>query len=245
MKKNSPARSAFLSRRALRALVFSAAVCCITIPTISGVPSFPLKPPTNTYQRTLTFAERVAYQRAIEDVYWRHRIWPRERPDPKPSLDAVMSQAQIETKVADYVHKSQALEDYWQRPITAEQLQTEMDRMAQHTKQPEMLQELFAALGNDPFVIAECLARPALADRLLTNWYANDQRIHGELKQRAEAELKMHPAVEQMKQTSGTYSEIEFIKGDNTQDKDKGGSAPKAFGRDGKANRQGPGYALA
>jgi hypothetical protein len=24
----------------------------------------------------LTFAERVAYQRAIEEVYWRHRIWP-------------------------------------------------------------------------------------------------------------------------------------------------------------------------
>ena len=50
-----------------------------------------------------------------------------------------------------------------------------MDRMAKHTKQPEVLRELFAALGNDPFVIAECLARPALADRLLTNWYAYDQ----------------------------------------------------------------------
>ena len=61
---------------------------------------------------------------------------PRERPDPKPSLDAVMSQAQIEKKVEDYLRNSQALEDYWQRPITAEQLQAEMDRMAQHTKQP-------------------------------------------------------------------------------------------------------------
>src|SRR5437588_1488639 len=118
-------------------------------------------------QRTLTFAQRVAYQRAIEDVYWRHRIWPKERPDPKPSLDAVISQAQLEKKVADYLRKSQALEDYWQRPITAEQLQTEMDRMAQHSKQPEVLQELFAALGNDPFVIAECLARPVLAERTL------------------------------------------------------------------------------
>jgi hypothetical protein len=26
--------------------------------------------------RTLTFADRVAYQRAIEEVYWHHRIWP-------------------------------------------------------------------------------------------------------------------------------------------------------------------------
>ena len=89
----------------------------------------------------------------------------KKNPDPKPSLDAVMSQAQIEKKVEDYLRNSQALEDYWQRPITTEQLQAEMDRMAQHTKQPEVLRELFAALGNDPFVIAECLARPVLAER--------------------------------------------------------------------------------
>src|SRR4029077_11803902 len=82
--------------------------------------------------RTLTFADRVAHQRAIEEVYWRHRIWPKERPDPKPSLDAVMSQAQLEKKVEDYLRDSQALEDYWQQPLTAEQLQAEMDRMAQH-----------------------------------------------------------------------------------------------------------------
>src|SRR5437016_6808741 len=94
-----------------------------------------------TQTRTLTFAERVAYQRTIEEVYWRHRIWPKERPDPKPSLDAVMSQAQLEAKVADYLRNSQALDEHWQQPITAEQLQAEMDRMAQHTKQPEALRE--------------------------------------------------------------------------------------------------------
>ena len=55
-----------------------------------------------------------SYQRAIEDVYWRHRIWPKENSNPKPSLDAVMSQAQLEEKVEDYLRKSQALEDYWQ-----------------------------------------------------------------------------------------------------------------------------------
>ena len=164
--------------------------------------------------RTLTFAERVAYQRAIEDVYWRHRIWPKDRRDPKPSLDAVMTQAQLEAKVADYLRKSQALEDYWQRPTSAEQLQAEMDRMAKNTKQPEVLQELFHALGNDPFVIAECLARPALGSRLLSNWYGYDQRIHGELKQRAETDLQAHPSVDDMKQLSGKYEEIEFVKND-------------------------------
>src|ERR1700740_630454 len=106
--------------------------------------------PENLSRRTLTFAERVAYQRAIEDVYWRHRVWPKERPDPKPSLDAVMSPAQLEKKVEDYLRNSQALEDYWQQPLTAEQLQTEMERMAQHTRQPEMLHELFEVLGTAP-----------------------------------------------------------------------------------------------
>jgi hypothetical protein len=77
-----------------------------------------------------------------------------------------MSQAQLEKKVTDYLRKSQALEDYWQWPITAEQLQAEMDRMAKHTKKPEVLRELFESLGDDPFVIAECLARPLLAERL-------------------------------------------------------------------------------
>jgi len=97
----------------------------------------------------------VSYQRAIEEVYWRYRIWPKERADPKTSLDAVSSQAQIEKKVRDYLRSSQALVDEWQRPITTEQLQAEMDRMAQNTRQPELLQELFEVLENDPFVIAE------------------------------------------------------------------------------------------
>src|SRR5262249_301280 len=61
----------------------------------------------------------------------------------------------------------QAVEDYWHRPITPDQLQAEMERIASHTKQPDVLRELFAALGNDPFVIAECLARPVLAERTL------------------------------------------------------------------------------
>jgi hypothetical protein len=124
--------------------------------------------------RAFSFVERVAFQRAIEDVYWRHRIWPKENPDPKPSLDAVMSQAQVENKVTGYLHDSLVLEDYWQRPITAEQLQAEMDRMARDTKQPEVLRELFEALGNDPAVIAECLARPILAERLIADLSAQD-----------------------------------------------------------------------
>ena len=57
-----------------------------------------------------------------------------------------------------------------------------MERMAENTKQPEVLREVFGALGNDPFVIAECLVRPVLAERLITSLYAHDQKMRGELK---------------------------------------------------------------
>src|SRR5262249_10684733 len=98
--------------------------------------------------------------------------------------------AQVEMKVERYLRSSQALEDYWQRPISAEQLQAEMDRMAEHTKQPEVLRELFEALDNDPFVIAECLTRPTLSERSESNFYAYEQRPQGEVRGRAEANVQ-------------------------------------------------------
>src|SRR5213592_3335563 len=133
MKGKHTDQSGFFNPHALIALLLSAAAVCSML---AGTLLAFLRPEaaSKASDRTLTFAERVAYQRAIEDIYWRHRIWPKERPDPKPSLDAVMSQAQLEKKVTDYLRKSQALEDYWERPISAEQLQAEMDRMATHSK---------------------------------------------------------------------------------------------------------------
>jgi hypothetical protein len=159
-------------RTSIAVFLCAAAVCWVLSATVLAF----FRPEAAAKVRTLSFSERVAYQRAIEDVYWRHRIWPKENPDPKPSLDAVMSKAQLEKKVANYLRKSQALEDYWQRPIATEQLQAEMDRMAQHTKQPDVLRELFAALGDNSFVVAECLARPVLAQRLVTE-LNNEDRV--------------------------------------------------------------------
>src|SRR6516165_3421004 len=179
MHKKRSAQAAFLDVCALTSFVFCTAAGGLML---SGplLAFFRPEASTKDSQRTLTFAQRVAYQRAIEEVYWRHRIWPKENLNPKPSLDAVMPQTQLEKKVEDYLHNSQALEDCGHRPITPEHLQAEMDRMARDTKQPEVLRELFGALGNDPFVIAECLARPVLAERLIADFSAQEQTQHGE-----------------------------------------------------------------
>ena len=96
LKTKHTAQSASFNRQLV---LCSAAVCSMITGTLLAFlhPEAPAKA-AHPAGAGLTFAERVAYQRAIEDVYWRHRIWPRERPDRKPSLDAVMSQAQLERK---------------------------------------------------------------------------------------------------------------------------------------------------
>jgi hypothetical protein len=188
MRKKSIFRSAFFNHRVSIVLVLSAVAASIAagIPLRAGLAFVhPEAPATDSNPAVagLTFEERVSYQRAIEDVYWRHRIWPKENSRPKPSLDAVMFQGQLENKVAGYLRNSLALEDYGQHPITAEQLQTEMNRMARDTKQPEVLRELFEALGNDPAVIAECLARSILVERLIADLSAQGQTQHVESSQ--------------------------------------------------------------
>src|SRR5438876_7792380 len=153
-------------RLALRALVRCASVSCLlrmgTL-TCSGAQA------PGGGHTVLTFTERVAHQYAIEEVYWRHRIWPRsggENPGPKPPLEAIVSPRQLEPRVENYLRKSQLVADQRGSPITPSELQTEMERMAHHTREPEVLGELFQALGNDPLAIAECLVRPIVAEQL-------------------------------------------------------------------------------
>src|SRR5438309_9404029 len=107
-KESTTSQSGFFGPRLLIALLLCTGVACLlvagTSPARAGKLAFSRHEATaKAPQRTLTFAERVSYQRAMEGVYWRHRIWPKENPYPKPSLDAVMTQAQLEKKVEDYL----------------------------------------------------------------------------------------------------------------------------------------------
>ena len=140
------------TRRTLSRLVHVFTLTCLVVAGLSDARA-----------RDLNFEDRVAAQKAIEQVYWNHRIWPKENPGPKPPLSAVMSDAAIRARVEDYLRRSTILDTLWHEPITADQLQAELTRMAHETKEPETLRELFAALHDDPFLIAECLARATLA----------------------------------------------------------------------------------
>src|SRR3981189_1112044 len=95
-KKFTTSQSGFFSSRLLVAVLLCGAVGCLVVAgtsraTAGKAASLHSEAPANASQRALSFAERVSYQRAIEDVYWRHRIWPKDNHNPKPPLDAAIS----------------------------------------------------------------------------------------------------------------------------------------------------------
>src|SRR6267142_3243307 len=90
--RSSPREDRFFRPRALLSLLVCAVAGCFV--ANGGILAFfRTEAPTKASHpagAALTFAERVTYQRAIEEVYLRHRIWPKENSKPKPSLDEVM-----------------------------------------------------------------------------------------------------------------------------------------------------------
>jgi N-acetylneuraminic acid mutarotase len=110
---------------------------------------------------------------AIEEVYFRHRLWPQGNPGPKPTFAAVAPRMAIHRKVEDALLMSMALSERFRSPISATDLQAELDRMAKESRDPQLLGEIFSALGNDASQAAECLARPTLAAQRLRAAYAS------------------------------------------------------------------------
>jgi N-acetylneuraminic acid mutarotase len=136
--------------------------------------------PTVVSARELSFEDRVACQRAIERVHFAHQIGA------PGTFEAAVPRALLEQKVGTFLRESAALETLWRTRVTAGMLEQEMERMARGTRLPERLRELFSALDNDPFLVQECLARPALVERLTRNLYASDARFHAGARQEAE-----------------------------------------------------------
>ena len=115
--------------------------------------------------RAISFAERIQYQKVIDEIFWNHTAWPATNQAPKPAFDSVLSAEEIDLKVKQYLAKSEALASYGHRLITAKEMQQEMERMANETQDPDFLREIWMSLKNDPHLIAECFVRPLLIEK--------------------------------------------------------------------------------
>ena len=129
--------------------------------------------------RGLTFEQRVACRERVEDVYWAHRVWPKENPGPKPPREQVLSRAAIAAQIDESLRYEAALERHWQARLGPRAIQTEIDRQARSSKDPRALRELWLALDNDPFLVGECLVRPELALRRIHERFTEHRSLHG------------------------------------------------------------------
>jgi hypothetical protein len=189
------------------------AIVALAAPAVAGEDG-PVPEPASR-RSELSFEERLAAHRAIEEVTWRHRIWP-DPGRPKPPLREILPDALLRARVLDSLKKTNALETYWGQVLGPEELQAELDRIASRTQAPELLEELFRALGNDPNLAAECIARPALADRWIRALYARDGRFHGATKAEAERLLSEAGTIEELRAAGVRVHEAEIERGRET-----------------------------
>src|SRR5262245_61004502 len=155
----------------MKSVARASALALLVIPFLLGNTRSP---------RTLSIDQRIQAQEAIERVYYAHQIGAVE------PFERVVTRELLERKVRTYLKQSVALETVWSTPVTAEMLRAEQQRIARSTRMPDRLRELHEALGEDPYLILECLVRSALVDRLARSFLSGDERFQRQAKRRAE-----------------------------------------------------------
>ncbi len=108
---------------------------------------------------------RIVCQMQFED--WRHsyRVWPEEISNRRPTREQVLPDAEIVARVKHSLELEQLLARRYGWVVDQEQIQAELNRVAQSTHMPERLAELFALFDHDPQKIGDCLIRPQLVER--------------------------------------------------------------------------------
>ncbi len=173
---------------------------------------------------------RVDAHRAVEQVLWDHRVWPDSNPGPKPPLHSVLPDSALRARVDDVLRKSNALATLWKRPIGNLELQAELDRMVRGSRDPGALGAMFDALGRDPVLVAETIARPALVDRLIRSWYANDPRFHDAERREAERGFAAATTPEDLARIAPLYETTTWTRDDTSTASD--GSSPGTISLD-------------
>lgn len=108
----------------------------------------------------LSFEERVRAQEAVARTYSRHRIGT------DAPFERSVTRSMLESIVRDQLARERELETRWKTPVTRAAVEREMERIARHTRFPDRLREIYAALNDDPVLVLECFARPSLVRRL-------------------------------------------------------------------------------
>ena len=119
----------------------------------------PQPTPAHFGSGAITFEDRVWARRRIEQVNYEHRAWPAGNPASKPPFAALFTDSRLERLVRHDDERVLRLLATQKQTPTPVRLQRELDRIARNSRNPGLLKELFAALNDDPRLIADTLAR--------------------------------------------------------------------------------------
>jgi hypothetical protein len=122
----------------------------------------------------------AADRAAVERVYYNHRLGT------KPPFEQTLTAGQIEKMVRLDQKKEVILKKIYRVEIKDAEIDAEMQRIETTTKAPETLQEIKAALGNDPKRFAATVVRPIVIERKLRERFQNDDTLHRAQRQQAE-----------------------------------------------------------
>src|ERR1700675_3365538 len=117
MKRLFPSHC-FLPRLCRKFVLTNCALFGIAFLLPAVQPAAPEQLPSYFKTGILDFESRVWAQTQIERVYYNHRIWPKENPQPKPEFESVLSRAVLREIVRDQVKKMNALEKFWNIAVT-------------------------------------------------------------------------------------------------------------------------------
>jgi len=126
---------------------------------------------SRTTPSKLTLNQRVQAQEAIERVYYAHLDGAG-----KP-FEATLTRDALEARVRRTLKLSVALERYWNRPVTAQMLNGEWERIRRETRSPQRLMEVVRALGGDVYLIEETFVRQVIVTRLTRGLFDADRRF--------------------------------------------------------------------
>ena len=126
------------------------------------------------------FNELLADRRAIERVYYNHRTGT------KPPFEETLPAEDLRRLVERDVAREAALKTYFHIEIATAQVDSEVARINQNTRAPEILLEIKVALGNDTNRFTRSFARPIVVERELRERFENDDKLHAQVRKEAE-----------------------------------------------------------
>ncbi|MDB6025164.1 MAG: hypothetical protein JWM68_1387 [Verrucomicrobiales bacterium] len=118
----------------------------------------------------------LADRTAIERVYYNHRTGT------KLPFEQTLPLEQLRRLMDREVMRENALKNYFHVDITTAQVESEVTRINQSTRAPEILAEIKVALGSDAKRFARSFVRPIVVDRELRERFENDNALHAHVR---------------------------------------------------------------